>query len=121
MKDLIKRNYHRLARTSHFAELFAKKDEQWLDPKAKSFARRLCPNPSILKAVWQCKFDHWLTIAIHEELEYIRIQCREHLNGTRRWIRPLSHFVDREPDASIRQDASTSWGMDGGSGELQYW
>ena len=33
----------------------------------------------------------------------------------------MSHFVDREPDASIRQDASTSWDMGGGSGELQYW
>ena len=52
MKDLIKRNYNRLARTSHFTELFTKKDERWLDPEAKSFARRLCPNPSILKAVW---------------------------------------------------------------------
>ena len=51
MKDLIKRNYNRLARTLHFTELFVKKDEQWLDPKAKSFACRLCPNPSNLKAV----------------------------------------------------------------------
>ena len=47
MKDLIKPNYNRLVRTSHFTELFTKKDEQWLNPKAKCFARRLCPNPSI--------------------------------------------------------------------------
>ena len=53
LKDLIRRNYHRLARTSHFKELFAKKDEQWLNPKAKSFARHLCPNTSIWKAVWR--------------------------------------------------------------------
>ena len=52
LKDLIRRNYHRLARTAHFEELFAKKDEQWLDPKAKSYARHLCPNTSIWKAVW---------------------------------------------------------------------
>ena len=86
VNDLIKRNYNSLARTSHFAELFAKKDEQWLNPKAKSFARRLYPNPSILKAVWQCKFDHWLTIPIHKELNYLQTQCIEHLNGTKHWF-----------------------------------
>lgn len=121
MKDLIKRNYHRLARTLHFAELFAKKNEQWLDPKAKSFTRRLCPNTSIYKTVWQCQFDHWLTLPIHKELDYLQAQCIEHLNGTKQWIKPLSHFVDQAPDASIQQDASTSWEMGGGSGQLQYW
>ena len=77
MKDLIKHNYNRLARTLHFTKLFAKKDEQWLNPKAKNFARQLCPNPSILKAVLQCKFNHWLTIPIHEELDYLRTQFIE--------------------------------------------
>ena len=84
LKDLIRRNYHRLARTSHFKELFAKKDEQWLDPKAKSFARHLCPNTSIWKVVWRCKFDHWLTLSIHYKLDYLRAQYIEHLNGTKR-------------------------------------
>ena len=121
MKHLIKRNYHRLTRTSHFVDFFAKKDKQWLNPKAKRFAHRLCPNTSIWKTVWQCKFNHWLTIPIHEELEYLRIQYTGHLDGTKRWIIPLSHFVEREPDTSIRQDASTSWGIGGGSGELRYW
>ena len=51
MKDLIKRNYNHLARTSHFTELFAKKGKQWFDPKAKSFVHRLCSNSSILKTV----------------------------------------------------------------------
>ena len=121
MKELMKRNYHCLAQSSHFTELFAEQNEQWLDLKSKSFACQLCPNPSILKEVWWCKFDYWLTSEIHEELNYIRKQCVEHLNGVRRWINPLSHFIEREPDASIWQDASTSWGMRGGSGQLQYW
>ena len=33
MKELIKRNFHRLARFSHFTELFTERDEQWLGPK----------------------------------------------------------------------------------------
>ena len=74
MKDLIKRNYNHLARTLHFTELFAKKDEQWLNPRAKSFSRQLCPNPSILKTVWQCKFDHLLTKPIDKELDYLQTQ-----------------------------------------------
>ena len=71
MKDLIKRNFHRLAQSSYFKELFAEQDKQWLDLKVKSFTRRLCPNPSILKVVWQCKFDYWLKTAIHKELDYL--------------------------------------------------
>ena len=52
MKELIKRNYHRLTRTTHFDELYAGRDERWLDPKSKSFACQIYPNSSILKEVW---------------------------------------------------------------------
>ena len=74
-----------------------------------------------LESILAMQIDHWLTIPIHKELGYLRTQCIEHLDETKRWIKPLSHFVDREPNVSIRQDASTSWDMGGGSGELQYW
>ena len=50
MKVLIRKNYHRLARTRHFDKLHAERDELWLDPKSKGFARRICPNQSIMKA-----------------------------------------------------------------------
>ena len=82
LKDLIRRNYHRLARTAHYEELFAKKDEQWLDPKAKSYKRHLCPTTSIWKAVWRCKFNHLLTPSIHYELDYLQAQYIEHIKGT---------------------------------------
>ena len=36
-------------------------------------------------------------------------------------MHPLSQYIDHSPDARIRQDASTSLGMGGGSGKLQYW
>ena len=111
MKTLIRSNYHRLVRTSHFNKLFEERDKQWLDQKTKSFTHRLCPNPSILKSIWQCKQPHWMTSDIQEELICIQTQCVQHLKRVQRWICPVSQFIDRVPDARIRHDASTSWGM----------
>ena len=74
-----------------------------------------------MKAVWRCSTTHFITKAIHTELRYIRIQCIEHLKRTHRWVHPLNQYIDRSPNTRIQQDVSTSWGMGGGSGKLQYW
>ena len=58
---------------------------------------------------------------IQEEVAYIDKQIDKHFDGTFKWERPISHIVDREPDAKIRQDACTSWGMGGYSAALHYW
>ena len=97
--------------TKDFDELFAEIDEQWLNPPYKRYARRICPNQLILKAVWQLQDKHWITKDIKEELLYMRIQCVQHLDGVHCWVRPISHFIKREHDGKIRQDASTDWGM----------
>ena len=121
MKVLIRTNYYQLARTKHYDELHAERDELSLNPPSKCFARRIYPNLSIMKEVWCCSSTHFITKAIHTELKYIRIQCVEHLQRVHRWVRPLSQYIDRPPDAHIRQDASTIGGTGGGSGELKYW
>ena len=126
MKKQIRKNYEKLKKkrpihTKDFNELLAEDDKEWLDPPLKRFARRLCPNQSILKAVWQLQDKSWMTIDIKEELYYIRSQCVQHLRGVHRWVRPISHFIKRRHDGKIRQDACTGWGMGGGSGPLTYW
>ena len=126
MKRQIRKNYEsiqqrRPVHTKDFAELFAEEDEQWLDPPFKRFARKICHNESILKEVWRLKDKHWISKNIKEELLYMRTQCLQHINKVHRWVRPISHFIKREHDGKIRQDASTDWGMGGGSGTLTYW
>ena len=81
LKILIRKNYNRLARTRDYNELLGKEDEQWLDPANKRFARYICPNQSIMKAVWRCKSKNWINYAIREEIKYVWIQCRNHLSG----------------------------------------
>ena len=79
------------------------------------------PQKSIMQEVWNLKDRFYITSDIAEELSYVRQQILEHRNGVKRWERPLSHIVQRSPDGSMRQDASTSWGMGGGSGNLGFW
>ena len=126
MKKQIRKNYEKLQRqrpvhTRDFDDLLAEDNKEWLDPPLKRFARRICPNQSILKAVWQLQDKHWMTINIKEELYYIQYQCVQHLRGVHQWVRPISHFIKRRHDGKIRQDACTGWGMGGGSGPLTYW
>ena len=71
MKVLIRTNYYRLARTKYYDKLHAERDELWLDPPSKCFARRICPNLSIMKEVWRCSSTHFITKAIHTELKYV--------------------------------------------------
>ena len=73
MKVLIRTNYYRFACTKHYNEVHAEWDELWLDPPSKCFALCICPNLSIMKAVWRCSSTHFITKAIHTELKYIRI------------------------------------------------
>ena len=94
MKVLIRTNYYQLARTKHYDKLHAEWDEQWIDPPSKCFACRICPNLSIMKAVWRCSTTHFITKAIHMELRYIRVHCVEHLKRTHRWVRPLSQYIN---------------------------
>ena len=112
MKKQIRKNYEKLqhqppVHTRDFDDLLAEDDEEWLDPPLKSFARRICLNQSILKAVWQLQDKHWMTINIKEEFCYIKTQCVQHLNSNHRWVRPISHFIKQRHDGKIRQDACT--------------
>lgn len=63
----------------------------------------------------------YITNNIREEIEYLLEQCKEHLNGTKRWEQHLGHIVKRVLDGRIRQDACTNWGMGGYSADLGFW
>lgn len=52
LKILIGKNYNKMARMRDYNEIFGEEDEKWLDPANKRFARYICPNQSIMKAVW---------------------------------------------------------------------
>ena len=54
--------------TKDFNKLFVEVDEQWLNPPFKQFARWICPNKSILTAMWQLKGHSRMTINIQKEL-----------------------------------------------------
>ena len=121
MKTLLRKIHYRLARSKHFQSLLGEKDEGWLDPNTKKFAKRIFHNRSITSLVWRQKVHAFITNNIREEIQYLLEQCKEHLNGTKRWERQLSHIVKRVLDGRIRQDACTSWGMGGYSADLGFW
>ena len=62
-----------------------------------------------------------MLIGIGEEVAYIKLQCGEHLSKKFVWKRLISHIVERQPDAWMRQDASTRWGARGYCEALTYW
>ena len=121
MKRLLRRNTARLAKTRHFQQLLAECDESWLDSAGKNFARFTMFNRSFLSRVWHCQSTAFISTAIRQEIAYILAQCKEHLSGQHLWKRPISHIVDRTPDAHGRQDASTKWGMGGYCASLRCW
>ena len=112
----------RLARTRDFNELLDERDESWLDlPNGKNFAKIKLFNRSILRWVWHCGATTFISKAIRHEILYITQCCNEHLDGTKPWLKPISHIVQRTPDAFARGDASTSWGVGGYCAKLKYW
>ena len=118
---LFRKIINRLARSRHFHKLLAEKDESWLNPKDKHFAKVILPNCSINKAVW-CAIDKaYITKDIRDEIQYIKIQDQEHISGKKEWEKPISHIIKRKLDKRIRQDACTSWGTGGFLVELQFW
>jgi hypothetical protein len=121
LKNLLRSNAKRLQRTVHYKELFAEKDEKWLDPKGKSYARYILLNRSFMNEMWRCDNITYFSIGVREEVEYIKTACMEHLSGDFPWKKAISHIVLREPDARMRQDASTKWGCGGYCAELKFW
>jgi hypothetical protein len=121
LKEQLKKNGKRLARTRHFEELLQEPDEAWLDPSSRSFARIRCLNSAFARAVWRDKARTAITRAMYEEIDFLRTQATEHLSGHHRWRRPISHLIPREWDAQLRQDASTTWGAGGFSSALSFW
>ena len=121
LKNLLRTNAKRLQRKHHFKELLQEKDEKWLDPKRKSYAKYILLNRSFMNAVWHCGETTYMSQGIREEVAYIKLQCKEHLRKTFVWKRPISHIVQRHPDAWMRQDASTKWGAGGYCAALNFW
>ena len=121
LKTLLRTNAKRLQRKVHYRDLFAEKDEKWLDPKGKSYARYILLNRSYMNEIWNCDSTTFFSIGVREEVDYIETACTEHLSGEFPWRKPISHIVDRAPDAKMRQDASTKWGAGGYCAELNYW
>ena len=114
MKNLLKANEARIGkvtpRTNHFVTLLREGDKGWLDPEGRTYARYILLNRSFMQKVWKCENATFISTAIQEEINYITKCCQEHLDKTYIWSRPISHIVIRNPDAKMRQDASTSWG-----------
>ena len=122
IKKLLHSNMKRLARTRDFNELLRERDESWLDPpNGKTFTKIKLFNRSILCWVWHCGATTFISKAIRNEIVYIVHCCDEHLSGTKPWLKPISHIVQRIHDAFARGDASTSWGVGSYCAKLQYW
>ena len=95
MKILFRKIINRLERSRHFNELLAEKDESWLDPKDKKFARVILPNRSINKAVWRAIDEAYITSDIRDEIQYIKIQGQKHISGKKKWEKPISHVGEQ--------------------------
>ena len=121
LKALLRSNAKRLQRTTHYRELFAEKDEKWLDPKGKSYARYILLNRSYMNGMWRCDNITYFSIGVPEEVEYRKTACEEHMSGEFPWKRAISHIVLRDPDARMQQDASTKWGCGGYCAKLKFW
>ena len=101
LKNLIRRNAKRLQRSKDFQEILGEDDERWLDPAGKQFAWFISHNRLFMSKVWHCTAKTYKSHAIREEIAYIDKQINKHFDGSFKWERPISHIVDREPDAKI--------------------
>ena len=74
-----------------------------------------------MNIVWHCSATTFILQGEQEKIAYITAQCKEHLNKTMPWRRPISHIVQRQLDAWMRQDSSTKWDTGGYCAGLKFW
>ena len=73
LKNLLRANAKRLQQKHHYKALLDEKDEKWLDPKGKSYARYILLNISFLNEVWHCGETTYISTGIHEVFAYIKL------------------------------------------------
>ena len=121
LKTQLRSNAKRLARSKHFKELFSTFDEDW-HRAPRNIQKLKILKSDFVRKVWHCKEKTVITKDIRKEIDWIKKQCSDHIHGIKKWYRPISHYIDREPDSIFRHDASIIYGAAGFSPTLQvYW
>lgn len=120
-REALRKNAARVAHSAHFQALFQQKEREWLtcDDKALGSVFKSIPSEQA-RMVWRCKVKTFIPKKVREERNWIVQKIKDHMTKKHRWTTPISHVVDRVPDAIHTGDCSLEFGMGGFSGELKF-